>query len=108
MNAYVGDFRDKVRRAYANEKSGYNETKLVRLFVAGLNSETLRLKTLEQHCHTLDEAPEYVLSVVTLQELAKTKPTVQKATLPGFQAGVQAKGMEPTQSAQYSARPPGF
>jgi len=67
INAYVGDFRDKARRAYANEKSGYNETELVRFFVAGLNSEILRLKTLEQHCHKLDEAAEYMLSVVTLQ-----------------------------------------
>lgn len=81
---YINEFRDKARKAYANDTSGKYEEELIRMFVSGLTSESLRLKTLERECDNLDEASEYVLNVVTLQELARQKTV--KLSSPGFQS----------------------
>jgi len=78
--AYILEFRDKARKAYANNTTGKYEDDIVRMFISGLNSEDLRLKTLEQQCRTLDDATEYVLNIITLQELAMQKPTSTQPT----------------------------
>lgn len=99
INAYISEFQEKARRAFANETPGRNEDEIVRLFISGLNSELLRLKVLEQRCKTLDEAAEYVLSTITLQELAKTK--TGKPAAPSYGAAPNNPGF------RYYATPPG-
>jgi len=80
VTAYVREFREKTRKAYANNTTGKYEEDIVRMFIHGLNSEDLRLKTLEQQCESLDEVTEYVLNVVVLQELAKQSSSPRKPT----------------------------
>jgi len=103
VTVYVKEFREKARRAYANNTSGKYEEDKVRMFVDGLHSEDLRLKALEQLCESLDEVTEYVLNIVALQKLAKqvsnqTKPTCD------FPMGLSSSPSLPKRSRQYTTQ----
>jgi len=80
VDGYITEFREKARKAYANNRTGKYEEDIVHMFIDGLNSEDLRLKALEQHCESLDEVAEYILNCVALQELAKQSPSSMTST----------------------------